>query len=167
MSINPIQPPIRPARLAWRVFIFVLSFVPFLVHAADPFADVIRKTDPLTPEQERLAFHLPRGFAVRFVASEPEIGKPMNIAFYAHGRLWLTQSREYPYAAPLDKPGRDMIKVLSDFDQNGRARKVTTFAEGLNIPIGLYPYKDGVIGFSIPNIYFFRDTNWYGHADIK
>src|SRR5436305_4912396 len=126
---------------------------------AHHFEDVRGKTEPLTPVKVRKEFHLPPGFEVQLVAAEPEIGKPMNMAFDAQGRLWLTQSREYPYAAPLDKPARDMIKVLSDFDANGRARKVTTFAEGLNIPIGLYPYKDGVIAFSIPNIYYFRDTN--------
>src|SRR6185369_690061 len=83
-------------------------------HAADPFADFVRKTDPLATAQEQAAFHVPPGFVVQLVASEPEIGKPMNMAFDAAGRLWLTQSREYPYAAPLDKPARDKILVLSD-----------------------------------------------------
>src|SRR5436190_4065108 len=133
--------------------------------AADPFEDFIRKTDPLTPEQERGSLHLPTGFEIQLVASEPDIGKPMNMAFDAAGRLWITQSREYPYAAPLDKPARDKIMILSDFDATGRARKVTTFAEGLNIPIGLYPYKNGVIAFSIPNIYFFEDTDGDGRSD--
>jgi len=55
--------------------------------AADPFEDVIRKTEPLTPERERKAFHLPPGFEIQLVASEPQIGKPMNMAFDAHGRL--------------------------------------------------------------------------------
>src|SRR5437879_8615644 len=127
--------------------------------AKDPFAEFVRSSDPLTPEQELKSFHLPPGFEVQLVAAEPDIGKPMNMAFDARGRLWITQSREYPFAARLDKPGRDMIKILSDFDKNGRARKVTTFADGLNIPIGLYPHKNGVIGFSIPNIYFFQDTD--------
>src|SRR6266571_3684199 len=126
MSFHPVYRSFQTARLVWRVLFSVLSFLPLLVHAADPFADVVRKTDPLTPEQERLAFHLPPGFQVQLVASEPEIGKPMNMAFDAQGRLWLTQSREYPYAAPLDKPTRDKIIVLSDFDANGRAQKVTT-----------------------------------------
>lgn len=133
----------------------------------DPFAENIRKTDPRTAADEQKSFHLPPGFEIQLVASEPGIGKPMNMAFDARGRLWVAQSREYPYAAPLDKPARDAIKVLSDFDQTGRARKVTTFAEGLNIPIGLYPYKNGVIAFSIPNIYFFEDTDGDGRADRK
>src|SRR5258706_3007898 len=95
------------------------------------------------------------------------MGEAMNMAFDAQGRLWITQSREYPFAAPLDKPARDKIMVLSDFAGNGLARKVTTFAEGLNIPIGLYPYKNGVIAFSIPNIYYFQDTDGDGKADKK
>jgi putative heme-binding domain-containing protein len=133
----------------------------------DPFEDFIRKTGPLTPEEERKAFHLPPGFEIQLVASEPEIGKPMNMAFDARGQLWITQSREYPFAAPVDKPARDKIMVLSDFNSEGHAGNVTTFAEGLNIPIGLYPYRNGVVGFSIPNIYYFADTNGDGHADTK
>jgi putative heme-binding domain-containing protein len=134
--------------------------------AEDPFADVIRKTEPLTPDQEQKTFHLPPGFEAQLVASEPDIGKPMNMAFDARGRLWITQSREYPFPVlPVEKKGRDKILVLENFDKNGRAQKITTFVEGLNIPIGLYPYQDGVIAFTIPKIHFFRDTDGDGRAD--
>jgi len=159
--------PAQPRTTNTCLLVLALTLAAACVLAADPFAENIRTTAPLTPDQERLSFHLPPGFEIQLVASEPEIGKPMNLAFDARGRLWLTQSREYPYAAPLDKPARDMIKVLSDFDENGRARQVSTFADGLNIPIGLYPFKDGVIAFSIPYIYFFQDTNGDGRADKK
>src|SRR5262245_54092687 len=98
---------------------FLLSF-PIASLAADPFSDVVRKTEPLTSEQERRAFHLPPGFEIQLVASEPQIGKPMNMAFDARGRLWLTQSREYPFPVlPVDKPGRDKILVLEDFAPDG------------------------------------------------
>src|SRR6476660_7439426 len=134
--------------------------------AASVFDDYVRVTEALTPQQELTNFHLPSGFEMQLVASEPQIGKPMNMAFDAKGRLWITQSREYPFPVlPVDKKGRDKIMVLEDFDANGHARKITTFVEGLNIPIGLYPYKDGVIAFSIPKIHFFRDTDRDGHAD--
>src|SRR6266850_283714 len=149
------------------VLICLIGSLSVASFAQDPFAENIRKTEALTPEQERKALHVPPGFEVQLVASEPAIGKPMNMAFDGRGRLWLTQSREYPFAAPVDKPGRDKIIILEDFDGAGHARKVTTFAEGLNIPIGLYPYKNGVIAFSIPNIYFFQDTDGDGKADKK
>ena len=38
----------------------------------DPFQELVRPTEPLTPEQERAAFHLPPGFEIQLVASEPD-----------------------------------------------------------------------------------------------
>src|SRR5687767_3077557 len=147
--------------------LFVLAASAGVCLAADPFAEGVRTTEPLTPEQQAKTFKLPPGFRIDLVAADPDIKKPMNMAFDARGRLWVTDSREFPFPAPLDKPARDSIKVLEDFDGNGRARKITTFAEGLNIPIGIYPYKNGVIAWSIPNIWFFQDSDGDGKADKR
>ena len=135
--------------------------------AADPFTEYVRTTEPLAPEAELKTFRLPPGFEIQLFAAEPQIAKPMNMGFDERGRLWITESREYPFAAPLDKPGRDTIKVLEDTDGDGRADKITTFADGLNIPIGIYPYKGGAIAWSIPNIWHFQDTNGDGKADKR
>ena len=99
----------------------------------------IADTPPLTPEEQLKTFHLPPGFEIQLVAAEPKIQKPINIAFDAKGRLWVTGSEEYPFAAPEGRKGKDTVKILEDFDDNGLARKVTTFADGLNIPIGVLP----------------------------
>jgi putative heme-binding domain-containing protein len=150
-----------------RSICIIIACFAMYARGADPFADVIRKTDPLPPELEKRAFHLPPGFEAQLVASEPEIGKPMNMAFDARGRLWITQSREYPFPVlPVEKKGRDKVLVLEDFAPDGHARKIHTFVDGLNISIGLYPYQDGVIAFSIPKIHFFQDTNNDGRADV-
>ncbi|MBI2928002.1 MAG: c-type cytochrome [Verrucomicrobia bacterium] len=159
---------------------FALSLAALLaatgLHAADPFAENVRTTEPLTPEQQQKTFHLPPGFEIQLVAVEPDLRKPMNMAFDALGRLWITESREYPFFAPLDKPARDSIRIFSDFDENGRARKVTIFADGLNIPIGLYPFctpnADGkltwkCIAWSIPHIWLFEDADGDGKADKR
>jgi len=137
----------------------------FAAEVKDPFAEYVRSTKARTPADELQGFHVPPGFEVQLFAAEPDIGKPMNMAFDSRGRLWVTQSREYPFAAPTNRPGRDVIKILEDTDGDGRADKVTTFAEGLNIPIGLYPYKNGVIAYSIPNISYYEDTDGDGKAD--
>ncbi len=85
---------------------------------------------------------MPAGFDVQLVASEPDIQKPMQMAFDAKGRLWVTTSYHYPFAAPHGK-GTDKLFVLSDFDaKTGKARKVETFAADLNIPIGVLPLPD-------------------------
>lgn len=135
------------------------------IHAADPFAENVRTTEPLTAKEQLKTFQVADGFEMQLVAAEPDLRKPMNMAFDAKGRLWLTESREYPFPAQPGKPARDTIRILEDFDATGRARKVTVFAEGLNIPIGIYPYKNGCIAWSIPNIWYFEDTDGDGKAD--
>ncbi len=124
---------------------------------------------PRTAFEERKALHVPEGFEVQLVAAEPAIQKPMNIAFDDRGRLWVTGTVEYPYPAPEGKVGRDTVKILEDFQPDGRAGKITTFAEGLNIPIGLLPLPggQGAIIFSIPRIERFLDTDGDGRADRR
>src|SRR5215204_4488226 len=99
----------------------------------------VAPTDALSPEEERAKFKLPPGFEIQLVASEPDIYKPMNIAFDARGRLWVTDTIEYPWPVKEGQTPRDGVKILSDFDANGRARKVQTFTKGLNIPLGVLP----------------------------
>src|SRR5216110_2292868 len=72
--------------------------------AANPFAENVRPTEALTPELEQKRFHVPPGFEVQLVAAEPDIAKPMNLAFDSAGQLWITTSREYPFPASPDKP---------------------------------------------------------------
>src|SRR5207253_2838151 len=97
-------------------------------------------------------------------AAEPDIHKPINMNFDDHGRLWVTDSVEYPFASKGAKP-RDSVKILEDFGPDGRARKVTTYADGLNIPIGILPLAHGALVYSIPNIYRLDDGNAAGSGD--
>ncbi len=170
--------------------------------AADPRGDA--PSAPLRPPaEERALFRLPPGFEIQLVAAEPEIQKPMNVAFDAAGRVWVTGSTLYPWPAKRDARGEpiaafqknwddnhlafrassmppepaerglDTVRVLADFDPvTGRARKVTVFADGLNIPIGVLPLPraagakgDSVLVFSIPAIWRLTDTDGDGRAD--
>jgi len=119
-----------------------------------------------SPEAERAALHVPPGFEVQLVAAEPEIDKPMNLAFDARGRLWVTHSREYPIAASPGA-GRDRVSILEDTNGDGRADRFTTFADSLNIPIGIAPMRDGAIVYSIPNVYRMIDRDGDGRADER
>ena len=140
--------------------------LPSASSAQDPFASNVRPTEPLPPEEQLKTFHLPEGFEIQLVAAEPDIYKPMNMAFDAQGRLWVTNSIEYPYAA-AEGAGHDKVTVLQDRDGDGRAEQVTTFVDDLNIPMGLYPYRDGVVVYSMPNIWFLRDTDGDGKCDKR
>src|SRR6516225_1437704 len=133
--------------------------------AAQAPPPLIAPTEPRTAEEELKGLHVPPGFIVQLVAKEPKVKKPINIAFDAMGRLWVTESVEYPFPAPSGRKGKDTVKILEDFGPDGEARKITTFADGLNIPIGVLPMSDGAIVYSIPNIYYMTDKD--GKADRR
>lgn len=145
----------------------LVGIVAFASAAEDPFKAGVRPTSKLSPTEQEKTFTLPPGFEIRLFAAEPQIAKPMNVAFDSHGRMWATVTREYPNPAPLDKPGRDAIKILEDTDNDGRADKITTFADGLNIPIGIYPYQNGCIAWSIPYLWHLKDNNGDGKCDER
>jgi putative heme-binding domain-containing protein len=144
------------------VVLAVMSFEIGVLEAAEPEypPSLIAPTEAVTPEEERQKFHLPEGFAIELVVSEPHIHKPMNMAFDGRGRLYVTSSLEYPFPAKPGTPSRDTLHVLSDTDGDGRYDRTTQLVGGLNIPIGVMPVADGAIYYSIPDIY-----RWTGDAD--
>ena len=146
------------------------------VRADDDWALGVRTTEPVEASRQRASFRIPEGFEVQLVAHEPDIHKPMNLAFDAVGRLWVTTSIEYPFAAPTNRPARDRLMVFEDFGADGRARRITEFAGGLNIPIGVHPWRsrnpDGretwkALVWSIPHIWYLEDTDGDGRADRR
>ncbi|WDI40172.1 PVC-type heme-binding CxxCH protein [Bremerella sp. P1] len=116
---------------------------------------------PLSPEEAIAKMTVPSGFSVEVVASEPDIVNPVAMTFDEKGRIWVTESFEYPRSEP--GPGRDRIKVLEDSDQDGKIDKVTIFAEGLNIPSGIAVGHGGVWVANAPDILFMQDTD----GDLK
>ncbi len=133
----------------------------------DPYAALVAQTDPLPPAEQQTKFHLPPGFEIQLVAAEPEIHKPINLAFDAAGNLYATESVEYPYPAAEGAPHRDKVKVFSNIGPDGRPRSVHDFVDGLNIPIGVLPLADGAVVYSIPEIGHYRDGNGDGRADER
>jgi putative heme-binding domain-containing protein len=121
------------------------------------------------PDEERKALHVPPGFEIQLVAAEPEIQKPLNLAFDDRGRLWVTDTVEYPYPAKEGTKPRDTVKILAGFGPDGRARSIQTFADGLNIPIGVLPLPSATAALvhSIPDIFLLRDRDGDGRADLR
>ncbi|MFQ3651772.1 MAG: dehydrogenase, partial [Gemmataceae bacterium] len=160
-----------PACLALAVCL-LLNLEAALI-AAPRFAPNVVTDKPRSPADQRKAFTLPPGFEIQLVAAEPDIHKPMNLAFDDRGRLWVTDTVEYPWPVKEGTPGRDTVKILEDFGPDGRARQIRTFAKGLNIPIGLLPLPgaEAALVFSIPHIHHITTRNsqpfigTFGYAD--
>src|SRR5262245_57195975 len=82
---------------------------------------------PYTPAEAIARMTVPEGFRVELVAAEPEIVNPVAMTFDERGRIWITESLEYPRRAP--GKGQDRVKVLEDTDGDGTAETVKIFAE--------------------------------------
>ncbi|MFO0959844.1 MAG: PVC-type heme-binding CxxCH protein [Isosphaeraceae bacterium] len=117
----------------------------------------------LSPEEAVRKMTVPEGFTVEVVAAEPDIVNPVAMTFDQKGRIWITESLEYPRRAP--GPGRDRVKILEDTDGDGRADKFSVFAEGLNIPSGIALGGGGVWVANSPDLLFYPDADHDGVAD--
>jgi putative membrane-bound dehydrogenase-like protein len=118
---------------------------------------------PLAPEVALKKMQVPEGFRVELVAAEPDVTNPVAMAFDERGRLWVTESFEYPRHEP--GPGKDRIKILEDTNGDGRFDSVKIFAEGLNIPSGIAVGHGGVWVANAPDILFMQDTTGDDRAD--
>ena len=66
-----------------------------------------------------------------------KVNLSIGIYFDEQGRIWLTCSVEYPYAAPNDRPAKDSIRVLEDTDGDGRFEKIDGTERELPRPNGM------------------------------
>ncbi len=129
-------------------------------------AELPKPPGPLTPKEEKDSFKLPDGFKIELVASEPAVVDPVAMCFDEKGRLFVCEMRGYPNGGVgTGNETRGKIKCLTDKDGDGVFETVTTFAEGLRFPMGITPYKNGLIVAVAPDILYLEDTKGTGKAD--
>src|SRR4051812_12407138 len=121
----------------------------------------------LSPVEAQKRFVVPDGFEVRLFAAEPEVINPVAMTWDERGRLWVLELYEYPLGAPPGAKPRDRIKILEDTDNDGRADKVTVFADGFNLATGLALGNGGVYVGQAPDFLFLQDTNRDDKADTR
>src|SRR5213078_2688995 len=124
-------------------------------------------TPALSPEEAQKKFMVPDGFEVRLFAAEPDVVNPVAMTWDERGRLWVLELYEYPLGAAKGEKPRDRIKILEDSDADGRADKVTVFAEGFSLATGLALGNGGVYVGQAPDFLFLEDTDGDDKADKK
>jgi putative membrane-bound dehydrogenase-like protein len=122
---------------------------------------------PLDPAESVKHMQLPEGFEAKLFVSEPQVIKPLTMAWDERGRLWVVESTDYPNRVTEPGKGSDRIKICEDTDGDGVADKFTIFAEGLNIPFSLVFSNGGVIVHERTSTWFMKDTDGDGKADVK
>jgi putative membrane-bound dehydrogenase-like protein len=123
--------------------------------------------NPLAPAASEKLIQVPPGIEMQLFASEPDIVKPISMAWDERGRLWIAETVDYPNVIEPGAKGRDRIEILEDTNHDGKADKFTVFAEGLNIPTGLTLYNGGVIVSEAPDFLYLKDTNGDDKADVR
>ncbi len=131
----------------------------------EPFSKMQR---PLDPEESQKHIVVPKGFRAELFVTEKELGgKPICMTWDERGRLWAALTMDYPNELHPPAKGRDRIVVCEDTDGDGRADKVTVFADGLSIPTSLAFARGGVIAFDATQTVFLKDTDGDGKADVR
>src|SRR5690348_13012370 len=110
-----------------------------------------------SPQESVRRMTAPPGFHVELVAAEPDITNPIAMTFDDRGRIFITESIEYPRKSA--GPGRDCVKLIEGVRADGYAAKITTFADGLNIPTGIAVGYGGVWVLNSPDLLFYREAN--------
>src|SRR6266852_1287468 len=104
----------------------VARFLPAQKEEKPPHGQDQLPGPPLSPADAIKKMKVPDGFGVELVAAEPDIVNPVAMTFDEKGRIWITESLEYPRSNA--GPGRDRVKVLESTKGDGRYDKITVFA---------------------------------------
>ena len=124
---------------------------------------------PLTPQDELATFKIAPGFHAELVAAEPMVETPIAMSWDERGRMFVCEMRGYMHdveGAGEDKPlGR--IVMLEDTDHDGKMDKRTVFADGLILPRAVMCVNGGVLVGEPPVLWFMKDTDGDGVADLK
>ncbi len=128
------------------------------------YSDELPRIAP-TPATEALeTFDVAEGFQVQLIASEPLVTSPVAMEWDASGALFVCEMRGY---SEDREAGLSRIARLTDSDGDGVYDQRTTFADGLLWPTAVFPYDGGVFVGDAPDVWYFKDTDDDGVADVK
>ena len=119
---------------------------------------------PLLPAQSLKRAHVPKGFNIEIIASEPLIMDPVAIDWSADGSVWIAEMADYPSGGNGIK-GR-IVKLL-DTDTDQRLDKREVFIDDVDFPTGVMSWGDGVIVTCAGKIFYAEDQDGDGVAEKK
>ena len=161
----------KPARAEWEASI---ASRPPLQRLAGEVPNYERRPEPvkyqapLSPKDSMRYTQVPADFDLQLFATEPDIVKPIYLAWDERGRAWVVEARDYPHGiAPEGEPGHDSIKICEDTDGDGRADKFTVFADKLNLATSLTFIDGGVMVSVARHMVFLKDMDGDDKADVR
>jgi putative membrane-bound dehydrogenase-like protein len=135
-------------------------------HTDEELRQFLLPIPPRPPAEALKTFETVGGFYLELVAAEPLVYSPVAAAFDENGRLYVAEMRDYPYRPNPGQAPIGRIRLLEDTKGTGIFDKSTVFADHLMWPAGVVPWKGGVFVTAPPDIWYFKDTDGDGKADV-
>ena len=131
----------------------------------------------VTAEQSAKMLKPAEGLEAKLWASEPMVVNPTTMDIDSRGRVWITEGLNYRLSRGGNRQFKrneeaDKIKILEDTDGDGKADKMTVFADKVfPVPMGLALEekwsKDGKYLGNSPDILVLEDTDGDDKADKR
>ncbi|HSI63480.1 MAG TPA: PVC-type heme-binding CxxCH protein [Candidatus Saccharimonadia bacterium] len=128
------------------------------------------------PDKAASTFDVLDGFTMQLVAAEPLVTDPVAITYDESGRAFVCEMNDYPYTDKVrHKPSQEnptdlpigKVRLLADSDGDGTYDRSTIFADNLSWPTGAACWKGGIIVVATPDIWYLKDTDNDGVADVR
>src|SRR5688572_27693785 len=115
---------------------------------------------PLSARDSMRYTQVPADFELQLFAAEPDVVKPIYMAWDERGHAWVVEARDYPHGLVAEgEPGQADIKICEDTNGDGKAEKFTVFADKLNLATALVFVNGGIIVSEARRMLFLKDTN--------
>ncbi|MCA9446349.1 MAG: hypothetical protein KC931_04485 [Candidatus Omnitrophica bacterium] len=154
----------------------VFSSIPLIASAEEidyanlseeEIAEALKPIPPRTPSDALRTLERIGGIRTELAAYEPFVLDPVAGCIDENGIFYVCELADYPYRPEEGEPPLGKVRVLLDQDGDGFYETSTLFADDLLWPAGIAPWKGGVYVTSPPNIWYLKDTNGDGVADIR
>jgi putative membrane-bound dehydrogenase-like protein len=161
----------KKARSAWEASLKsrpALQRLPGEVPNYEHRPEAVKLQAPLNPQDSMRYTQVPADFELQLFAAEPDVVKPICLAWDQRGRAWVVEARDYPHGLVGEgEPGKADIKICEDTDGDGKADKFTIFADKLNLATSLVFVNGGIIVSEARHMLFLKDTDGDDKADIR
>ena len=157
--------------------IFLVAFSVFICSCNEqnnhskPAFDPTPSPAYLSPGKSMKTIHLPEGYHIELVASEPMIKEPVAITWDGNGRMYVAEMTTYMQNADAagERQPESRIMRLEDTDHDGKMDKSTVYADHLLLPRMIQCVGDELLVNETNSItiYSYKDTTGDGIADIK
>jgi putative membrane-bound dehydrogenase-like protein len=111
-------------------------------------------------------FAVKKDFYLEIVAAEPLVLDPIDICFDENGRMFVVEMRDYSEMRDVT-PHLGRVRMLEDANGDGVFDKASVYADDLPWPTGVFFYDGGVFVIASPDIFYCKDTNGDGKADVR